>query len=73
VVVLGMELAGLESVRGIEIQKFRGGAQMAGRHMFDPDPAGGRIAGSRSGVLLQARHRRAPSEQGVHGHAHHQD
>jgi circadian clock protein KaiC len=35
VVVLGTEQVSLDSVRSIEVQKFRGGAQLAGRHMFD--------------------------------------
>jgi circadian clock protein KaiC len=35
VVVVGTEQVGLEAVRSVEVQKFRGGAQMAGRHMFD--------------------------------------
>ncbi|WP_224247715.1 ATPase domain-containing protein [Hyalangium gracile] len=35
VVVLSAELLGLKSVRGIEVQKFRGGAQLSGKHTFD--------------------------------------
>lgn len=35
VLELRAELMGLKSVRSLEVSKFRGGAQMAGRHTFD--------------------------------------
>jgi len=43
VVAVGAELLGLKSVRSIEVQKFRGGAQMAGKHTFDITDDGLRI------------------------------
>jgi circadian clock protein KaiC len=43
VVMLSAELRGLKSVRNIEVQKFRGSAQIAGKHTFDITPEGLRI------------------------------
>ncbi len=43
VVMLSAELRGLKSVRNIEVQKFRGSAQLAGRHTFDITHEGLRI------------------------------
>ncbi len=43
VVVLSAELLGLKSVRSIEVSKFRGSAQMAGKHTFDITQDGLRI------------------------------
>lgn len=43
VIVLSAELRGLKSVRSIEVQKFRGSAQLAGKHTFDITDDGLRI------------------------------
>lgn len=43
VVALSAELRGLKSVRSIEVQKFRGSPQMAGKHTFDITDDGLRI------------------------------
>ena len=43
VVTLSAELKGLKSVRNIEVQKFRGGAQLSGKHTFDITSDGLRI------------------------------
>lgn len=40
VVVLSMDALGVKVVRGLEVVKFRGGAQMAGKHSFDISEAG---------------------------------
>lgn len=43
VIAVSAELRGLKSVRSIEVQKFRGGAQLAGKHTFDITDDGLRI------------------------------
>jgi circadian clock protein KaiC len=40
VVVLSMDALGVKVVRGLEVVKFRGGAQLAGKHSFDISDAG---------------------------------
>jgi circadian clock protein KaiC len=64
VVALSAERLGLKSVRSIEVRKFRGSAQMAGKHTFDITDAGLHIYpraealySSQSEVVPDPRHR----------------
>ncbi|MBJ6765026.1 Circadian clock protein KaiC [Myxococcaceae bacterium JPH2] len=43
VVALSLDVLGLKAVRGVEVPKFRGGAQLPGRHAFDISDAGVRV------------------------------
>jgi circadian clock protein KaiC len=40
VVILSMDALGVKAVRGVEVVKFRGGAQIAGKHSFDISNSG---------------------------------
>lgn len=59
VVVLGMDPQGVKVVRSIEVPKFRGGAQMAGKHSFDISN-GGLVVYPRIEALYSEQPERVP-------------